>query len=129
MKWMLLPLFVIALSGCQGDNTYQYYCMHADAMTKALKACRALPASDAATSLSCMNANNAYQDTALLYRELVNDPQAFGQTILAQEAKLAALRSAARTATPAEKFAAKQAVNTQRELIERYLAVCKEAGE
>ena len=113
---------LIGLTACHTDYNEQYFMTHPADMMTTLEACQTA----STQSMECIYAQNAYENVISLQRELMQDPQLFGQKVLAAQITLAHL-NAAFTEAPAP--AAKAALDEQRDLVARYLAVCSVSGE
>jgi hypothetical protein len=116
--FIFLSLSLIACK--QNDvSSYAYNVTHPEAALATYKACEAHEQGD---DLRCKNAAQAVHDLADLQKELVQDPQAFGQKVLAAQEKLVALKTSQGEQAKALYAAQLLTVNT-------YLAVCKISGE
>lgn len=109
------------LMGCQQNDvtSYAYNVTHPEAALATYKACEAHEQSN---DITCKNAAQAVHDLVNLQKELVQDPQDFGQKVLLAQEKLVALKAS-------QSEQAKALYEAQLLKVNTYLAVCKISGE
>ena len=88
MKKLNIALIMVFLTGCQQQNTYDYYMLHPKELKKEYTRCQTVKAPH------CEAVTRAADDFTELLEDESNDPEAFGQKIIQLQSELSTLSGA-----------------------------------
>jgi hypothetical protein len=116
VKWISLVV-CFALSACHSHSGVIHYIQHPDTLKLELQHCQGLTVDQIRHDSDCMQAIYAYEKLYTLSKQLMANPELYGQKIMTAQQKLAELKTQLQI-TPADQ---QSALQSQVDAIENWI--------